>query len=44
VGGACGTHGVEERCIQDCGGENEAKVPLDLCVRGGIILEWVLKK
>jgi hypothetical protein len=35
---------VKERCIQGCGGENEAKVPLDLSVGGGIILEWVLKK
>lgn len=40
MGGACGTHGVEEWCIQICGGESEGKVPLEgLDVGGTIILE-----
>lgn len=44
MGGACGTHVVEERCIQGCGGESEGMVPLELGVDGAIILEWVLKE
>lgn len=40
MSGACGTRGVEERCIQSYGGESEGKVPLeDLDVGGAIILE-----
>jgi hypothetical protein len=45
VAGACGTHGVGERCLQGCVGESEGNFPLeDLGVDGTIILEWILKK
>ena len=41
MGGACGTYGGEERCIQDFGGETGGK---DLGIDGRISLQCVFKK
>jgi hypothetical protein len=41
MGGACGTHGGQEKCIQgSCG----VLMEIDLEVDGTIILKWIFKK
>jgi hypothetical protein len=45
MGGACSTHGPDERCIQNFSRKTEGKGHSeDLGVDGRIILEWILEK
>jgi len=45
MGGARGTEGREERCVQSLVGKDEGKKDLeDRGIEGKIILKWTLKK
>lgn len=43
IGGACGTEGREERCLQSLVGKAEGKKDLEDRDIDGRILEWTLK-
>jgi len=46
MGGACGTHGMEEKYVQSFGGKTLKEIDHleDMCRDGKIILKCVLKK
>jgi hypothetical protein len=45
MGGACGTYGRQEKCIQGFEGRREAKIHLkDLGVDGRLIFKWIFRR
>jgi len=46
MGGACGTHGMEEKYIQSFGGKTLKEIDHleDICRDGRIILKWNFRK
>jgi hypothetical protein len=46
VGGACGVHGREVKCVQDCGGKlrKERNNWEDLCVDNRMMIKVVLNE
>jgi hypothetical protein len=44
MGGACGTHGGQERCMQDLMGKHDGKNHLEDIGVDRMILKWTFKK
>ena len=46
MGGACGTYGVRERCVQGFGGGDlrERDHLEDIGLDGSLLLKWIFKK